>query len=55
MAYSKEAHEILEQALTELKTKHNNPWAYFVGLLMVNVPLEEAKRIAKMISEMESK
>jgi hypothetical protein len=54
MAYSREAHELLEEALQELKTKHKYPWAYFVGMLMPNVPLTEAKRIAKIISEMEN-
>jgi hypothetical protein len=54
MAYSREAHELLESALQELKAKHKYPWPYFVGMLMPNVPLVEAKRIAKMISEMEN-
>jgi hypothetical protein len=55
MAYNKEAHELLEKAFKELKTKSKYPYPYMVGLLMPNVGLTDAKRIAKMISEMEVK
>ena len=53
MAYSKESHELLEKAFQVLKTKVDYPYARMVGLLIPNVPLSEAKRIAKMIEEME--
>lgn len=53
MAYSKEAHELLEQAFKVLKTKTNYPYPRMVGLLIPNVGLADAKRIAKLIEEME--
>ena len=53
MAYNREAHELLEKAFQELKTKSKYPWPFMVGLLMPNVNLTDAKRIAKLISEME--
>ena len=55
MTYSREAHDLIEQAFQELKTKKSNgvAYAYMLGLLMPNVSLTNAKRIAKMISEME--
>ena len=55
MAYSKEAHELLNQTFEVLKTKVEYPYAYFTGMLIPNVPLAEAKRIAKIVEEMESK
>ncbi len=54
MSYSKEAHELLNDAFEVLKTKVEFPYAYFTGMLVPNVPLSEAKRIAKIILEMES-
>ena len=55
MTYSREAHDLIEKAFRELKTKKSNDvaYAYMLGLLMPNVSLTNAKRIAKMISEME--
>ena len=53
--YSREAHELLESALKVLKNKKGNlAHSYMLGLLMPNVHLEDAQRIAKMILEMES-
>ena len=54
MAYNRQAHELLEEAFQELKTKSKYPWPFMVGLLMPNVNLTDAKRIAKLISEMEA-
>jgi hypothetical protein len=55
MAYSREAHELLESALKVLKTKKGYlAHSYMLGLLMPNVNLTDAQRIAKMILEMES-
>lgn len=53
MSYSKEAHELLNDAFEVLKTKVAFPYAYFTGMLIPNVPLSEAKRIAKIIQELE--
>lgn len=53
MAYNREAYELLEKAFQELKTKHKYPYPAMVGYLMPNVNLTDAKRIAKLISEME--
>jgi hypothetical protein len=53
MAYSREAHELLDQALEVLKTKKGYlAHSYMLGLLMPNVNLTDATRIAKMIEEM---
>ena len=54
MAYSKEAHELLNEAFDVLQTKTNHPYPFMVGMLMPNVNLTDAKRIAKIIEEMES-
>ena len=53
MAYSKEAHDLLDQTLEVLKTKVDYPYARMVGYLIPNVDLETAKRIAKIVEEME--
>ena len=53
MSYSREAHDLLEEAFEVLKTKTKYPYPRMVGMLIVNVNLTDAKRIAKMISEME--
>jgi hypothetical protein len=53
MAYSKEAHDLLDQTLEVLKTKVDYPYARMVGYLMPNVDLETAQRIAKIVEEME--
>ena len=53
--YSKEAHDLLDSALEVLKIKKGRyAHSYMLGLLMPNVGLEDAQRIAKMILEMES-
>ena len=55
MAYNREAHELLESALKVLKHKKGNlAHSYMLGLLMPNIDLQTAHRIAKMILEMES-
>jgi hypothetical protein len=48
-----EAYNTIDKALKELKTKTQYPYARMVGYLMCNVNLTDAKRIAKIISEME--
>lgn len=53
MAYSREAHDLLNEALETLKTKANHPYARMVGYLIACVPLEDAKMIAKIIEEWE--
>jgi hypothetical protein len=53
MTYSKEAHDLLDQALEVLKTKVDYPYARMVGYLMPNVDLPTAQRIAKIVEEME--
>ena len=53
MAYSREAHDLLDSALEVLKTKTKYAYPRMVGMLMVNVNLTDAKRIAKIIEEME--
>jgi hypothetical protein len=57
MSYNREAHELLESAFKVLKHKkgYDIAYAYMVGLLMPNVAMPDAVRIAKMISEMEDK
>jgi len=49
MAYSKEAHELLEDVLLEMVRIYGGSTAYakMVGYLMANVDLATAKRIAK--------
>ena len=54
MAYNRQAHELLESAFEVLKDKKNEPYAYMLGLLIPNVGLEDAERIAKMILAMDS-
>jgi hypothetical protein len=54
MYYNREAHQLLEDTLKVLQTKRKHAYPYMVGLLMPNVPLTEAKRIAKIVEEMES-
>jgi hypothetical protein len=54
MAYSKEAHDLLDSALEVLKTKKGRyAHSYMLGLLMPNIDLTTAQRITKMILEME--
>ena len=49
MAYSKEAHELLEDTLKEMVRVYGGSTAYakMVGYLIVNVDLDTAKRIAE--------
>lgn len=53
MAYSREAHDTLEEALTLLKAKAKYPYPRMVGYLMANVGLEDAKRILELVQEWE--
>jgi hypothetical protein len=53
MGYNREAYELLEAAFKVLKTKKNEPYAYMVGLLLPNVNLKDARRIAEMILAMD--
>jgi hypothetical protein len=53
MAYSREAHELLDETLKVLQTKTNYAYPRMVGMLMPNVSLEDAKRIAKIVEEWE--
>lgn len=56
MAYNRDAHDLLESAFKVLKNKKGDlAWAYMVGLLMPNVGMEDAQRIAKIILEMEAR
>ena len=56
MTYSREAHELLDQTLEVLKAEKGSlAYAYMVGLLMPNVSLPDAIRIAEMVSEREVK
>lgn len=53
MNYSHEAHDLLEESFKVLQSKTNYAYPRMVGYLIVNVGLEDAKRIAKMIEEWE--
>ena len=53
-SFDLQAFNLIEEAMKELKTKTNYPYARMVGYLMCNVKLEDAQRIADTISEMES-
>lgn len=55
MSYSRESHELLEKSFQELKSKVEHPYASMVGYLITCVPLEDAKRIAKLIEDLEGK
>ena len=50
MAYNKESHELIETILQKMIKDYGSSTAYakMVGYLMVNVGLEDAKRIAKL-------
>ena len=54
MSFDLQAYNLIEQAMEELKTKSNYPYATMVGYLMCSVQLEDAQRIADLVSEMES-
>ena len=55
MTYSKEAHDLLDSALEVLKGKKGKyAHSYMLGLLMPNIDLATAIRIANMILEMEA-
>ena len=53
MSFDLQAYNLIEEAMEELKTKSNYPYAMMVGYLMCNISLTDAQRIAKLISEME--
>ena len=50
MNYSRESHELIEATLQDMVRKYGSDTAYakMVGYLMVNVPLDSAKRIAEL-------
>lgn len=50
MAYNRESHELIESVLQDMVRKYGSDTAYakMVGYLMVNVPLDSAKRIAEL-------
>lgn len=50
MTYSRESHELIESVLQDMTRKYGSSTAYakMVGYLMVNVPLDVAKRIADL-------
>lgn len=52
-SFNLEAYNLIEESLKELKTKTKYPYARMVGYLMCNIKLEDAQRIAKLISEIE--
>lgn len=55
MPYSKEAHELLDEALEVLKEKKGKlAWPFMVGLLMPNVGLSDAKNIVELINNLPS-
>lgn len=49
MTYSRESHELLEATLTQMVAKYGQSTAYakMLGYLIVNVPLEESRRISE--------
>jgi hypothetical protein len=50
MAYNRQAHELLEQTLKVLIAEDSNlAYAKMVGYLIVNVGLDDAIRIAKIV------
>ena len=52
MSYSREAHELLQETLEKLLAQKGElAYPAMVGYLMVNVGLEDAKRIAKHVSD----
>ena len=52
MSYSREAHELLQKTLEKLLAEKGElAYPAMVGYLMVNVRLEDAKRIAKHVSD----
>ena len=53
MAYNRQAHELMEATLQVLRARQKetgvDAYAYMTGLLMPNIPLTDAKRIAKLV------
>lgn len=53
MTYNRQAHELLESTLQVLRARQKetgvDAYAYMTGLLMPNVNLTDAKRIAKLV------
>jgi hypothetical protein len=55
MTYSREAHELLDSALEVLKTKKGKyAHSYMLGLLMPNIDLPTAQRLAELINKMDT-
>ena len=53
MAFNVEAYNTVQEALELLKTKSDYAYPRMVGYLQVNVGLEDAKRILKLVQEFE--
>ena len=52
MSYNRESHELVEASLQKLiKFDKSTAYPTMVGYLMVNVDLDTAKRIAKLVEE----
>lgn len=55
MAYNSQAHDLMEATLQVLLSRQKatgvNAYAYMTGLLMPNIALVDAKRLAKMVLE----
>lgn len=53
MAYNRQAHELMESTLQVLRARQKvngvDAYAYMTGLLMPNISLTDAKRIAKLV------
>lgn len=50
--YSSESHQLMEDTLQKLIEKYGSlAYPKMVGYLMVNIPLEDAKRIAKLVED----
>jgi hypothetical protein len=55
MTYSREAHELLDSALEVLKTKKGKyAHSYMLGLLMPNIDLLTAQRLAELINKLDT-
>lgn len=59
MAYNRQAHDLMEATLKVLIERQKetgvNAYAYMTGLLMPNISLTDAQRLAKLVLEKEGK
>jgi hypothetical protein len=59
MAYNRQAHDLMESTLQVLIARQKetgvNAYAYMTGLLMPNISLTDAQRLAKLVLEKEGK